>query len=205
MCIRLCVSVIEKTFAEGSGINSHLSVPMKFLNLIAGIAILLLGLTSCGGGPKNIVIPRAMSTADAVTLSALNLTQSDYNILNTVTETASVECDYRGSSMVIRDTNGEFEYRFICNSDGIWTLKSFNGVAVMGYFAADFENPEFATPNPGEFSRRVAMGRIIRALQDYNADAVVEPVTSSSVAQSGRNKIVYTTTVSAKLVKLRTH
>ena len=172
--------------------------------LTAVSLVAVLGLVSCGTGRKYLVIPHSVSSAAAVTVDDLNLSKNDYQVLKSITETASVICEYKGDQIIISDGNGEFKYKFVQTKSG-WVLSSFDGAASLGYFTKDFENRPNEVPNAEEFARRSAMARIIRAAKDYQADGVVEPVVISSANNVGRNKVEYVSTVSAKLISIKTH
>lgn len=159
-------------------------------------------LGSCGTGRSYLVIPHSVSSASAVTVDNLNLTKGDYEVLNTITETASVISEYKGDQIKIYADNGDFSYVFSLSKTG-WVLSSFSGAASLGYFASDLENRLNVVPNAEEFARRVAMARIIRAAKDYQADEVVEPVVISSANNIGKNKIEYVSTISAKLISIK--
>lgn len=176
---------------------------LKSLFLSAVAAISVMSLSSCGSGRSYLVIPHSVSTASAVTVDNLNLTKGDYEVLNSITESASVVCEYKGDQIRIRGNNDEFVYTFNLGKTG-WYLKSFSGAASLGYFTSDFVDQVKEIPDAEEFARRAAMARIILAAKDYKADGVVEPVIISSANNIGKNTIEYTSTVSAKLISLKT-
>lgn len=164
--------------------------------------LIMLGVTSCGMGRSYLVIPHAVSSASAVTVDNLNLAKGDYDVLNSITETASVLCEYKGNQIKISGDRGAFAYVFTQSKMG-WVLSNFTGAACLGYFSSDVSNHATEIPNAEEFARRVAMARIINAAKDYQADGVVEPVVISSVNNIGKNKIEYISTVSAKLISIK--
>ena len=161
-------------------------------------------LSSCAGGRSYLVIPRAVSTASAVSVDDLNLTSGQYDVLNTITETASVICEYKNKRIRITSGDNDFAYVFSLGKDGFWTLSAFSGAASLGYFTSDLNASLTEVPDGEEFARRVAMARIIRAAKDYNADGVVEPVVISRVNNAGHNKVEFSSTVSAKLISIKT-
>ena len=69
----------------------------------------------------------------------------------------------------------------------------------------DYENELFdIPPHPHWIVRRLAIYRLINAAKVAGADGVIEPIISTNVAQGRRSRdIVYKTTVSAKLVKIK--
>ncbi len=171
--------------------------------LLASVSIICLcGLVSCGVGRNYLVIPHSVSSASAVTVDDLNLSKGSYDILKSITETASILCEYSGNKIVISGNDDNFSYTFTLSKNG-WILSSFKGAASLGYFTTDLINDRNEIPDAEEFARRVAMARIIRATKDYKADGVVEPVVISTANNVGKNKIEYTSTVSAKLISIK--
>lgn len=172
--------------------------------LLASVSVICLcGLASCGIGRNYLVIPHSVSSASAVTVDDLNLSKGSYDILKSITETASITCEYSGSKIKITGNDDNFSYTFSLSKMG-WVLSSFKGAASLGYFTSDLINTPNEVPDAEEFARRVAMARIIRAAKDYQADGVVEPVVISSANNVGKNKIEYMSTVSAKLISIKT-
>ncbi len=175
----------------------------KSLLITLTAVILALGLQSCGSR-KYLVVPHSVSTASAVTVDDLNLKPGDYEILKTVSETASVLCEYKNSEIKITSEDGDFSYTFEWDSKfGKWSLKSFAGAAAFGYFKSNYEGKYSGIPDAEEFARRVAMSRIIAVLRDYDADAVIEPVCVTRVSNEGRRSVIYSTTVTAKLIQIK--
>lgn len=177
---------------------------LSFLKFLApaSVVIAVALLTSCSGSRSYLVIPHAVSTASAVSVDNLNLSKGDYEVLNTITETASVICEYKNNIIRITSGDNDFAYVFSKGKDG-WTLSAFSGAASLGYFTSDYQHNRAEVPDGEEFSRRVAMARIIRAAKDYNADGVVEPVVISRVNNIGKNKVEFISTVSAKLISIK--
>ena len=169
--------------------------------LLFGVAVML---QSCGG-TKNLVVPHGVNTSGVVTAKDLRLQENQYDVLRTISESASVVCEFKNTEVRISSGDGDFLYKFKFDSKVGWILDSFQGVAVMGYFTNDYTPGDDMVPNPEEFARRVAMGKIISAVSDYNADGIIEPVTITSVSNLGKNKIEYRTTVRAKLIAIKTN
>ena len=181
---------------------------MSFLNkksLLKTLAavMIVLGLQSCGSNRSYLVIPHSVSTASAVTIDELNLKPGDYSILQSITETASVTCEYRNDEIRVNSGDGDFTYTFKLNPKSGWFLKSFSGAAALGYFSNDYTAEPAEMPNVEEFARRVAMAQIINAARDYGADAVIEPICVTKTSNAGNNKIEYTCTVTAKLIEIK--
>lgn len=176
---------------------------IKRVLLSSVVLISIFGFGSCRSGRSYLVIPHSVSSASAVTVDNLNLSKGDYQVLNSITESASVICEYSGNNIQISDGDGEFLYKFTLGNNG-WVLTNFSGAASLGYFTADIDSRPSEIPDAEQFARRAAMARIIRAAKDYQADGVVEPVVISSANNIGRNKIEYVSTVSAKLISIKT-
>lgn len=175
----------------------------KFLLLTVG-AVAALMMQSCGGSRKYLVIPHSVSTVSSVNFDELHLKAGEYEILKTISESASVRCYYTGNEIRVADGDGNFTYTFGYDDKKGWNLKKFSGAAEMGYFTADYNaTSPSEVPNIEEFSRRAAMAKIISAVADYHADAVVEPLVVTHVNNIGNNAIEYSTTVSAKLVVIK--
>lgn len=170
---------------------------------ILAAAMMCAGMLSSCGGARNLLIPHAVSTGPVSTIHDLGLKSGQYDILNTVTETASVRCEYKGNTIRIVSGDGEFSYKFSFDEKKGWHLDSFQGAAALGYFATDIENVTSDVPRPEEFSRRVAMAKILKAVTDYNADGIVEPVVTTNATNAGDRTVEYTSTVRAKLVTVK--
>lgn len=182
---------------------SHLyDMQKRLVKMLMVACVSSLMLTSCGG-PKNLLIPHAVSTAPVSTIHDLGLKPGEFDILKTITETASVRCEYNGSLIKITAGDGDFSYKFMFDSKRGWELVNFNGAAELGYFSADLTEVETSAPRPEEFSRRVAMSRIIKAVTDYGADGIVEPIVTTVSNNMGDRTVEYTSTIRAKLVVVK--
>lgn len=175
----------------------------KKIILASAILAAVTLMTSCGG-QKNLIIPRAVSSADAISVGALNLQKGDYDILNTVTETASVTATYSSTSLKLISEDGDFSYKFKFNKSMGWTLTSFHGTATFGYLLQDASYNAEDLPSAEEFARRVAIARLIEAVKDYGADGVLEPIVTTRASNTGKNAVEYQATVTAKIVKIHT-
>lgn len=166
------------------------------------VAICVLLLQSCGSA---LIIPRSVSTASVTTFKDLNLSDGQYDVLRTVSESASVICEFGHKSIRITSGEGDFFYHFIYDSKSrSWTMNKFSGAVSMGYFTKDYVEAVQSVPIPDDFARRAAMARIINTAIDFSADGIVEPITVMSASEIGRNKIEYKATVRAKLISLKT-
>lgn len=166
------------------------------------ISLIMLALASCGG-QKNIIVPRAVTTADAFPASALNLQKGDYDILSSVTETASITATYSSKALKIVSSDGEFSYFFKFNDKTGWYLEKFSGTANFGYLLQD-TNGGAEMPGAEEFARRVAIARLIDVIKDYGADAALEPIVTTRTSNVSSRVVEYQATATAKIVKIHT-
>lgn len=165
-------------------------------------------MTSCFG-PRKMVekrIPVAINTVNSVGLRELNLTHGkDYSIVSTITSEATVifSEQKRGEQVTLREENGEFKiiFKYDSNFDE-WRCTDFEGIARYGFLNNDYDQV-FLTKNPEYVVRNLAIYRLINASKVRGADGVIEPVISTNAEQRGK-EIVFKTTVSAKLIKLKT-
>ncbi len=173
----------------------------KFNNLVVAFAIIAtISLTSCSG-VKNLVIPHAVSSADAIPAAALNLVKGDYDIMTSVTETASVIASYSGSTLSIKSGDGDFAYHFSFDNKNGWSLRKFSGTATFGYLQSEVARSE-DMPEAEEFARRVAIARLIDTVKDYGADGVLEPIVTTRASNVGHNTVEYQASVTAKIIKI---
>lgn len=173
----------------------------QFLSLAFIAMTMLFALTSCGG-QKSLIVPRAVSTAEAIPAAALNLQKGDYDILASVTETASITAQYSAKQLKIQSGDGEFSYTFAYDKKtGYWNLKSFSGTATFGYLMTDTELSA-SLPSAEEFARRVAIARLIDTIKDYGADGALEPIVSTRASNVRRGTVEYQASVTAKIVKI---
>ncbi|MCH5334418.1 MAG: hypothetical protein J1D86_01245 [Alistipes sp.] len=170
---------------------------MKKLFWIASAAIVL---SSCG--TQKTIIPRAINTVKSVSLEELNLERKDYEILNTVSAEATIGYTDKGSTIRIEDETGEFALQYTKDKKGQWTCK-YNGVLRMGYLNNDYMGTTTDIAQPEDVVRRLAIYRLINESQQYGGDGLIEPTISTNAEQRG-DVIMFRTTVTAKIVKLKT-
>lgn len=171
----------------------------KHFQILIGLTFLLI-LASCGG-QKNLVIPHAVSTANSISMGSLNLSKGQYEILNSVTETASVSVQYKNESITIKSLDGDFAYWFRFNPKTGWVLNKFSGTAQLGYLAND-PDVNMQIPDAEVFARRVAISKLINVIKDYDADGALEPIVTTRATNSGKNEVEYHATATAKLIKI---
>lgn len=180
----------------------------KFILAVALVASTFM-MTSCGG-PKKMtqrIIPKAVSTINSVGLSELNLKHgTDYTIVNTITADATIlySEQRKGEQITIKEENGEFKLVYTFDSEQEkWYLTDFDGIARFGFLSNDEGQTSLREVNPENVARHFAIYKIINASKVRGADGLIEPVISTNVDQRGK-EIVFKTTVSAKLIKLKT-
>lgn len=167
------------------------------------LAVCAVSLASCGS-VKQVIMPRAVNTIGAAPLSDLNLERSDYEILNTITAEAVVLYSYdkEGGKSQIVDSDGEFSMQFSTGKFGL--VCKHNGILKLGYLQNDYRDATTDVTHPEDVVRRVALYRLVNLAREYGADAVIEPTISTNVEQTGTRRITYKSTVSAKIIKLKT-
>lgn len=168
----------------------------KLLFLIAAAV----SLASCG---TQVIVPKALNTVNSVSLDELNLERKDYDILNTITAEAVVIYRERGSKIEIIDQNNEFSLSYTKSKTG-WRLEH-SGILKLGYLSNDYRGEIVNIIQPEEVVRRLAMYRLINVAKTNGADGIIEPIVSTNVEQSGKDDILYKTTVEAKIIKLHTN
>ena len=169
-------------------------------------------MTSCFA-KKSLVIPTAVSSInDPISLRNLNLTKDQYQIINTETAEASVEYEESGlgisKKIKITEANNEYTLIFKKNDDivGGYEIK-YDGIVKLGYLYHDQDNMRYLgnyyTPDPSWFATGLAVYRLINSVQEQGADGIIEPVVTMKVGEKGK-RVIYTATISAKLIKIKT-
>ncbi len=170
--------------------------------------LLLLGL--CGAAlascstTKRVIVPQAINTVNTAPLIDLNLERGDYEILNTVTAEAVVYYTYNeyNANFEIVEENGEFSVEFLNGKTGIECKH--DGILKLGYLQNDYQRTAIDIKHPEEVVRQLAIYRLINVAREYGADALIEPTISTNVEQTGKRTITYKSTVTAKILKLKT-
>lgn len=180
----------------------------KKISFIFAVAIVAVAMSSC----RTTVVPKAVNTVHPVGWEELNLERKDYVILNTVSADASVTWSETSKKLKISDESGEFIATFkkekIKSAWGgkkeiVCSLKDVQGIIRIGLLKNDYDMDDLVLQaDPFWFSRNMAMYRLINAAKMAGADGIIEPIVSTNVEQIGR-KIVFKTTVSGKLIKLK--
>ena len=175
------------------------------------VLMLTLLMTSCFS-KKSLVIPTAKSSiTDPIALRSLNFTKDSYQILNTETVEASVEYEEVGIGMnkkiKISEANNEYTLIFKQNEAvvGGYEIK-YSGIVKLGYLYQYQDNidhlGEYYQPDPSFFAKGLAAYRLINSVQDQGADGIIEPIVTIKVGEKGK-KVIYTATITAKLIKIK--
>ncbi len=179
----------------------------KNLIIFAAIVLCAVAMSSCG---SLSVVPQAINTINAVSLSELNLDRKDYIVQNTLTAEATVVARMESDEIEISDPNGEFSLKWEWDKKAKkWEIDmdKVNGIVRLGYMDNDYRNELFdieQSPYPHWIVRRLACYRIINAAKVAGADGIIEPIISVSVEQGGgRHTIIYKATVSGKAIKIK--
>lgn len=151
------------------------------------------------------LIPTATNTVKSVSLDEMNLTSKDYDILNRIEASASIILEVHDDWYVIKEENGLFElkYEFIYDKKklmGRYILEDVQGVIRAGYLARDYGSIDLSSPD--DIVRRLAIYRIINICKQQDGDGIIEPIISTNVEEVG-GRIVYQTTVSGKVIRLK--
>ena len=166
------------------------------------LALCAATLSSCGVQRK-VVMPSAVNTINMASLADLNLERSDYEVLNTIEAEASITCSsYTNSRIEMESEDGEFSLKYLNGKSG-WDCY-FRGIARLGYLQADYADTKTDIMHPHEVVRRLAIYRLINIAKEYGADAVIEPTIATNIEQVSRKDVVYKTTVTAKIIKIKT-
>lgn len=168
-------------------------------------AIIAIAMTSCRSALS--VIPQATNTVASVSFADLDLQRKDYIIVNTITVEATITAHFSDLSVKVEDPDGEFSLTWNKNNKtGEWEPNSIKGLVCLGYLSNDYDDELFnIPPYPHWIVRRLAIYRLINAAKVAGGDGVIEPVISTNVEQGKYSRnVVYRTTVSAKLIKIKT-
>lgn len=182
---------------------------IKFSKILSATLILVIAimLSSCNAPKKTTIIPAAVSSiSNPVSLEFLNLTKDSYQIINTETVESVIVYEEKGSgpskTIKISENNDEYVLEFKKNSTtGEYDIK-YSGIVKVGYLSEYDNDVDYCQPNPAAFARGLAAYRLINSVQDQGADGIIEPIVTMKVGQEGK-KIIFTTTLSAKLIKIK--
>lgn len=179
----------------------------KAFNLALVISVATV-LCSCGVPKKTQVMPVAVSSITApISLDYLNLSKDSYQIIKTETVESVIVYEEVGigatKTIRISEQNNEFELDFKKNeTTGLYDIKH-SGIVKLGYLSVYDNDVDYYQPNPAAFARGLAAYRLINSVQDQGADGIIEPIVTMKVGQESK-KIIFTTILSAKLIKIKT-
>lgn len=181
----------------------------KFSKILSATLIFVIAimLSSCTVTKKATIIPAAVSSiSNPVSLEFLNLTKDSYQIINTETVESVIVYEEKGlgssKTIKISEKNDEYALEFKKNSTtGEYDIK-YSGIVKIGYLSDDDRTVPIDKPFPALFARGLAAYRLINSVQDQGADGIIEPIVTMKVGQEGK-KIIFTTTISAKLIKIK--
>lgn len=180
---------------------------IKFLIILAAVSMSLNSCFLMKKSTPKMIIPEAVNTINSVQLRELNLKHgSDYTILNTVTAEATVifSTQRKSYQITIEEENKEFKVVWKYDSDNDkWYCADYEGIARFGYLSNDYSATHTDWIAPEYTARNLAIYRLINASKVRGADGVIEPIISTNVEERGKD-IYFKTTVSAKLIKLKT-
>ncbi len=152
------------------------------------------------------VIPTiAISTIPVVQVDDISNGRKEFIVLNTISAKAVVHLDYSKTSHTITEDSNEFyiEYKLEKeNTDWYWDCKNCEGIIRLGYLGGTSVYPDNSYISATETVRRLALYRIIGLAKEYGADALLVP-TITTTATSQKNIIMYTSEVTAKIVKIK--
>lgn len=177
----------------------------KKLSIIAVVVLCTIAMSSCRSALS--VIPQATNTIAPISFGDLDLQRKDYIILNTISAEATLTAHFSDGTVKIDDPSGEFSLTWEKDKKtGEWSPDRIKGIVRLGYLSNDYDEELFnIPPYPHWIVRRLAIYRLINAAKIAGGDGVIEPLISTNVEQGKSNRdIVYKTTVSAKLIKIKT-
>ena len=179
----------------------------KKLFYFVAVAVTALAMSSC----KLQIVPKAINTVNSVGLEEMNLERKDYSILKTLTAEATITYHQTGSKITIKEANGECSMVFKrVPFSKTYVYKKFEGIARYGYLNNDYDKGALAgwsVPDeirPEYIARNLAIYRLINACKMAGGDGVIEPIISTNVERTGLRTVTFKSTVSAKVIKLKT-
>lgn len=176
----------------------------KRISFFAYLAICIIALSSCRSAIS--VIPQATNTIAPISFGDLKLERKNYIILNTISAEATLNAHFSDDEVTVNDPSGEFSLSWEKDKKtGEWSPDRIKGIVRLGYLSNDYDEELFnIPPYPHWIVRRLAIYRLINAAKIAGGDGVIEPVISTNVEQGRSNRdIVYKTTISAKLIKIK--
>lgn len=179
---------------------------MKLLNRFVHFVIPVIGLvliSSCGTTTKAPFIPQASNTVNTVYFKDLNLTGNEYEVLNKVTATATINVRHKSSTEIIVQAPDDDFTIVYKGGDGNWRIDNVVGVAHFGYLVNDDALMSKTFYSISDIVRRIAIYRLINEVQQQGADGIIEPTVSTNTVQTGKKNFTFTTCAEGKLVRLK--
>lgn len=175
------------------------------LLIIVAVSCLFL-LNSCS---TTAVIAR--NTVDVASLEEINLERKDYEIIETISVSATIIYNAKKRRSV--GLNNEFVVRYK-PTKGMNVLES--GMLRFGYLSQDvisntgvkkgpFSKAKYVAyipEDPEILARRWATYKLIEEAKAKGADALIVPVRSTDIKSGGKKTSIIKTTVSAKAVRI---
>lgn len=181
------------------------TITMKKVTLITITLAGLMFATACSSSRS--LMPTAVNTVKSTSFNELNLTSNDYDILDRIEAQSTIFAKIDNNSYTVYDEENTFRLLFSKNKDEV-TLEKYEGVMRAGYLSRDYAAINLKQPQPEEIARRVAIYRLINLVQEQGGDGIIEPVIATNVEETksswNSTTIAYRTTVSGKIVKLKT-
>lgn len=162
--------------------------------------VLLLCTVALASCSTQRIIPKAVNTVNTAQLADLNLTRGDYEVLNTIESEATIYVRWKGPMIEI--SGDDFALRCIPNKKGGWDILH-TGILMQGYLSGDYIDND-TTPHPENIVRKLAIYRLVNIAKQTGGDAVIEPTIATNIEQTDNRKIVYKTTATAKVIKIKT-
>ena len=179
---------------------------MKKILVIAIVAIFM------GSCARNVIIPKAVNTVSTASYSDLNLDRADYEVINSISVDAAINCivSSRGKVVDVNGLNDNFSIHYVYvgfktkGPASGWKCK-FSGLMKLGFLGKDYiDNYDPSTMYAPEIlARRLAIYRAINMVKQEGGDGMIEPTISTNIEQIG-NTITYKSTVTAKIIKIKT-
>ncbi len=180
---------------------------MKRKTIWQALTVFCLSVCVCSVADAQGIIPTtAISNMPVATVEDMSLGRKEFVVLNTIKSYATVKSDNKKRARKITEAGNEFMLVYdIVKENGKRYLEyaDCEGVIRLGYLGgSNIYTSETSYMPSEEIVRRLAIYRLIGLAKEYGADALFEP-TITTTASSEKKQVVYTTEISAKLVKLK--
>lgn len=182
------------------------TITMKKITLITITLAGLMVAAACSSSRS--LMPTAVNTVKSTSFNELNLTSNDYDILDRIEAQSTIFAKIDNNSYTVYDEENTFRLFFKKKNQNEVTLVKYEGVMRAGYLSRDYATINIKQPQPEEIARRIAIYRLINLVQEQGGDGIIEPVIATNVEETksswNSTTIAYRTTVSGKIVKLKT-